>query len=344
MAQQAWKVIVVNPPPDPDFAYEHRALYELGVKLEPVAVADDEELLAAAADADVVVPIGFALSARVIGGLERCRLIPMLDVGLENVDVAAATARGILVTGLGDLLTEEVADHAWMLLLLAARRGLWLDEMVTSGRWQEARDMLLPDLTLAMPRVAWRTLGLVAFGKVARAVARRAQGFGVHCVACDPYVAPEVFEEHRAEQASLESVCRRGDFISCHLPLTAETTRLIGGAQFDLMKSGAIFVNTGHGKTVDEAALIAALEDGRILAAGLDVLEREPPDPDNPLLRMPNVALSPHVASVSTASYVGRHRFVGEQIANALRGRVPAGVVNPEALADWRYRAAAENA
>jgi phosphoglycerate dehydrogenase-like enzyme len=128
----------------------------------------------------------------------------------------------------------------------------------------------------------------------------------------------------------------RSDFVSCHLPLSSETFHLIGDAQFRLMKSSAIFISTGRGKVVDEPALIAALQEGRIAGAGLDVLEKEPPDPANPLLHLPNVAVSPHMASVSDVSEVERRRLIARQIVDALNGKVPHGVVNPQVLPRWR--------
>src|SRR5581483_1491099 len=266
------RVVAVNAHPEVTFEHELEALTPIGVAIERLRVGSDEELLAAAADADVVVPMGYRLSAAAVAGLVHCRHIPSGGIGVDHIDVEAATAHGILVTNMADTFVEEVANHTWMLLLLVARRGLWLHGMATSGRWAEALDQLFPVQRLAMPRVTGQTLGVVAF---------------------DPYVADDVFAAHGVERVSVDEVFRCGDVVSCHLPWTAETTRMIGERYFRLMKPSAIFLNTGRGKVVDERALIRALEEGRIAGAGLDVLEQEPPDPDNPLLRMPNVAITP---------------------------------------------------
>jgi D-3-phosphoglycerate dehydrogenase / 2-oxoglutarate reductase len=231
-----------------------------------------------------------------------------------------------------------VANHAWLLLLMAARRGPWLHAMGTTDRWGEAQAELFPILKIAMPRVTGQVLGLVAFGRIARATARRAHAFGMTCLAYDPHVAPEVFAEHGVERVGLEEVFARADFISCHLPLSAATHHLIGAEQFRHAKPSAIFLNTGRGPVVDEAALIAALREGRLAGAGLDVLEQEPPAPDNPLLHMPNVVITPHIGSVSDVSAVERKRLLGRQIADVLRGRVPVGVINPAALPRWEAR------
>jgi D-3-phosphoglycerate dehydrogenase len=155
----------------------------------------------------------------------------------------------------------------------------------------------------------------------------------------DPYVPDDALRQQGVEPVGLDALFRRADVVSCHLPWSAETFHLIGPRHIELMKPSAIFVNTGRGKVVDEAALIGALEAGRLAGAGLDVLEQEPPEPANPLLRMPNVTVSPHMASVSDVSAVARRQLLGRQIAQTLQGRVPVGVVNPGVLPRWRGQA-----
>lgn len=336
MTGNTWKVVAVNTHPDDPLAIEQEILGSNAIKLQRVQVSSDDELLAVAADADVIVPMGYRVSATLIRQLTRCRHIPSGGIGFDHIDAAAATEHGILVTNMAETFVEEVANHAWMLLLLVARRGLWLHEMATTNRWDKVLAQLFPILKVGMPRVTGQTLGLVPFGRIPRAMAVRAKGFGMPCIAYDPYVKAEVFQEYGVEQVSLDDVFRRSDFVSCHLPLSTETFHLIGDAQFRLMKPSAIFVSTGRGKVVDEPALIAALQERRIAGAGLDVLEQEPPDPANPLLHMPNVAVSPHMASVSDVSEVERRRLIARQIVDALHGTVPHGVVNPLALSRWR--------
>jgi D-3-phosphoglycerate dehydrogenase len=326
----------VNPHPGDALAIERDILRENGVELTTVNVSNDDELIAVAADADVLVPAWYHASARVIQSLTRCRLIPSGGIGFDHIDAEAATERGILVTNMAETFVEEVANQAWMLLLVVARRGLWLHEMTTTNRWNEVDNQLFPVLKVSMPRVTGQTLGLVPFGRIPRAMAKRAHGFGMSVVAYDPYVPAEVFREQGVEQVSLDEVFRRSDFVSCHLPLSKETFHLIGDAQFRLMKPSSIFISTGRGKVVDEPALIAALQEGRIAGAGLDVFEQEPPDPANPLLQLPNVFTSPHMASVSDVSEVERRRLIAHQIVDALNGKVPHGVVNPQAIARWR--------
>jgi D-3-phosphoglycerate dehydrogenase / 2-oxoglutarate reductase len=170
-------------------------------------------------------------------------------------------------------------------------------------------------------------------------VARRAAGFRMPCVAYDPFVDPSVFEAEGVERADLDEVLRRADFVSSHLPLTDQTRGMLTTPHFAAMKHSAIFVNTGRGKVVDEAALIAALRTGEIAGAGLDVLEDEPPVANNPLLSMPNVVLTPHIGSVTNECDVERRRLLGQQIADALSGRVPTNVVNHEVIPRWRFAA-----
>jgi D-3-phosphoglycerate dehydrogenase / 2-oxoglutarate reductase len=309
MSDRRWDVVVVNPRDDLDLSYEHEALRPLGVELRRLAARNDDELIAAAATADVIVlhsDRGQAervrrIGAAVIDRLERCRLIPSIGIGVESIDVARASERGILVTNMGETLAEDVADHAWMLILSAARRTAWLHQMATTGRWDEAVGNLFPVLNVNMPRISGKTLGLIAFGPIARRVARRAAGFRMPCVAYDPFVDPSVFEAEGVERADLDEVLRRADFVSSHLPLTDQTRGMLTTPHFAAMKHSAIFVNTGRGKVVDEAALIAALRTGEIAGAGLDVLEDEPPVANNPLLSMPNVVLTPHIGSVTNA-------------------------------------------
>ena len=339
MEPTRFKVVAVNAHPEAAFKYELEALGPLGVEVQRVNATTAEELLAAAADADVVIPMGFQLRRDVIEQLKNCRLIPSGGIGFDHIDAVAASERGILVTNMADTFVDEVANHAWMLLLVTARRGIWLDESVRTNRWREAMSQLSPILRVAMPRVTGQTLGLISFGRIARAVAKRALAFGMTVVAYDPYVSPEVFRDADVESASLDDVCRRGDFISCHLPLDDSTFHLVGDAQFRAMKPSAIFISTGRGKVVDETALIAALQEGRLAGAGLDVFEQEPPDPNNPLLGLANVTLSPHMASASDVGAVERRRLMGRQIADALQGKIPKGVVNPKVIASWRFAA-----
>jgi D-3-phosphoglycerate dehydrogenase len=199
--------------------------------------------------------------------------------------------------------------------------------MVREGRWAEGRPALYE-----YPRLMGLTLGFIAFGRVARATAVRAQAFGLRMVAYDPYVDESTIEEFGVLPATLSEVLRQSDFVSMHAPATPEAVRMLREEHFREMKKTAIFINTSRGSTVDEAALIKALQQGWIAHAALDVLEKEPPARDNPLLAMRNVTLTAHVSSASARFNPARKRRVGENLALALAGKWPMSCVNPAVL------------
>ncbi len=286
-----FKVAITNPR-GTSFEHEQVALNQIDAEIVPVYADNEEEYARQIADADAVIAgLKVRLTAEVIGKLKQCKIIQTTGIGFDRIDVEAATAAGIPVVNVPDVFTEEVADQAFALLLAVNRKIVYCHQMATSGKWSQ---------TIAgmgsVPRINGKTLGLVAFGNIARAVARRAKGFNLKILAHDPFVTPEVMEEHGVEPASLERLFQESDFISAHAPHSRATHHLINKRLFDMMKPSAIFVNTGRGPVVDEEALIAALREGKLAGAGLDVLEQEPPDPNNPLLKMENVIVTPHTA------------------------------------------------
>jgi D-3-phosphoglycerate dehydrogenase len=313
--------------PGAGYELEMEALGPLGAEIVEVAAKTDDEFAKAAREADALYAKGRPITKRIIDGLERCKMIALGSVGVDSVDVAAATARGIPVTNVPDTFIEEVADHAMMLILATFRRLVVQDRLVRNARWKEGRPMLLQ-----LPRLMGQTLGLIAFGHVARAVAVRARAFGVHMLAYDPYVEELVMSQYGVAPASLTEVLQRSDIVSMHAPSTPDAHHLLTEEHFRLMKPSALFINTGRGPTVDESALVKALQEGWIAGAGLDVLEQEPPAPSNPLLGMDNVILTAHVASASARFDPARRRRVGHEIALVLRGRWPRSCVNPSVL------------
>jgi D-3-phosphoglycerate dehydrogenase len=308
------------------YAYEMEALERLGAEIVECA-PNEEAFVAAAAEADAIYAKAMKLTPRMIAAASKARIIACATVGVDYVDVRAATERGIPVTNCPDTFIEEVADHAMMLLLATHRRCIEQDRMVREGRWAEGRPQLLK-----VPRLMGRTLGFIAFGRVARLVALRAKAFGLRLLAYDPYVDELTMSALGVVPASLDEVLTQSDFISMHAPDTPESKKMLGAQHFARMKKEAIFINTGRGPTVDEAALIAALQSGTIAGAGLDVLEQEPPARDNPLLAMPHVILSPHNASASARFDEARKRRAGQELALVLSGRWPMSCVNPTVL------------
>ena len=309
-----------------DFTYEMEALAGLGEIVE--VPADEAGFIAAAGDADAVYCRGTKVPARVIAALPKCKLIALGSVGVDLVDVVAATGAGIPVTNCPDTFIEEVADHAMTLLLSTHRRVLEQDRMVREGRWKEGRPALYQ-----IPRLMGLTLGFIAFGHIPRAVAMRARAFGLRMMAYDPFIDETIMPKYGVLPSSLNEVLSQSDFVSMHAPGTPEAGGMLKEAHFRRMKKSAVFINTGRGSTVEEPALIRALQEGWIAHAGLDVLEVEPPGHNNPLLSMGNVTLSPHNASASARFDPSRKRRVGQELALAARGRWPMSCVNPSVLA-----------
>ncbi len=306
---------------------EMEALGPIGAEIVEIPSGTEAEFAKAARDADAVYAKGRRITKAMIDGLERCKVISLGSVGVDSVDVAAATERGIPVTNVPDTFIEEVADHAMMLILATFRRLVVQDRLVRENRWKEGRPMLLQ-----IPRLMGQTLGFIAFGHVARAVAMRARPFGVRMIAYDPFVEELVMSPYGVEPASLSEVLQKSDIITMHAPATPEAHHMLREEHFRQMKPTALFVNTGRGPTVDESGLIKALQEGWIAGAGLDVLEQEPPVPGNPLMGMDNVILTAHVASASARFDAARLRRVGHEIALVLSGKWPRSCVNPSVL------------
>ncbi len=308
------------------YGFEMEALERLGAEIVECD-ATEAAFIAAAPTADAVYAKGMKFTRPMIAALTKAKVITCATVGVDYVDVIAATEHGIPVTNCPDTFIEEVADHAMMLLLATHRRAIEQDRMVREGRWAEGRPQLLK-----IPRLMGMTLGFISFGRVARLVAKRAAPFGLRMMAYDPFIEELIMSDLGVQPASLDQVLGQSDFVSMHAPDTPHTRGMLGAQHFAKMKKSAIFLNTGRGPTVQEAALIAALQSGQIAGAGLDVFEVEPAKPDNPLLAMPHVILSPHNASASARFDEARKRRAGQEMALVLSGRWPMSCVNPTVL------------
>jgi D-3-phosphoglycerate dehydrogenase len=310
-----------------DWSFEREALGPIADIVE-VEADTRAEFIEGVKDADAIMTSwGMRIDAEIISALQQCVVIGVGSVGVDMVDVEAATAAGIVVTNVPDVFIEEVADHAMMLLLDTARMTSAMALLAAEGRWWEGRRLLS-----ARPRLLGQTLGLYGFGNVARCTARRAKAFGLHVIAHDPYVSELEITGAGVEPVGFGELLERSDFVSIHTPHNAETEQAFDGAALGRMKPTAILINTARGSIIDEQALIKALRDGTIAGAGLDVLQHEPPEPDNPLLTMGNVLVTPHVASATTRMRPETRRRVGREVALVLRGRWPLSCVNPAVL------------
>lgn len=289
--------------------------------IPPGDVATDPRLAQATTLIVRTTEIGEALMAQ----LPKLRLIVMHGAGIDNIDVAAATRRGIWVANTpGGSNSTAVAEGAVTLMLAVLRRVREMDELVHSGRFEERNRVRLGDLTGAQ-------VGLVGFGRIARAVAKICgAGFGAEVAAYDPMVPPEMMRAAGVAPLDLAELMTR-DVISVHVPLTPGTRGLVGARELARMHPSAIIVSTSRGGIIDEAALAEALSSGTIAGAGIDVFESEPPPPVHPLFALRNVVLSPHVAGVTEASMKGMALAVADVIEAVLDGRRPATLINPEA-------------
>jgi D-3-phosphoglycerate dehydrogenase len=296
----------------------HEALLAGGADVVAVPLRDaDGSIGETVAESDVVVSGGTPLGDAEFGALRATRLLLRPYVGYDDIDVAAATRKGVLLANVPDAITEDVANQAMAFILGLNRELLRLDAFVRSGEWQRVGRRTPPWMRLDRPSV--QTLGFVGFGNIGRATARRAAAFGYEMLAYDPYVPAHGAVQEGVELVSFEDLLRRSDVVSVHSFLSAETHHLIGAEQLALMKPSAWLVNTARGKLVDEAALVEALRRGVVAGAALDVMEEEPLDPASPLTGMENVILAPHVAGYSEQG-IRRLRTRGAEIALQVAG------------------------
>jgi len=290
-------------------------------------------LLEAVAGADGYLSmITDAVDAELMDAAPRLRVVSNMAVGYNNIDVAAATQRGIVVTNTPGILTEATAELAFALILAAARRVVDLDRRTRAGEWT----CWAPLLFLSR-EVSGKTLGIVGLGRIGRAVARRAQAFGMRVLYHNRSRLDQAEERDLGvEYAEQDELLRTSDFVSLHVPLSDETRHLLGRRELGLMKPTSYLINTSRGPVVDEAALVEALRDRRIEGAGLDVYENEPLLTPG-LTDLDNVVLMPHVGSATVETRMKMARMAAENLLAGLRGERPAHVVNPEV---WSRRKA----
>jgi D-3-phosphoglycerate dehydrogenase / 2-oxoglutarate reductase len=281
----------------------------------------DGSVAAEVADADILISGGATVDDAVLSQLHNVRFLLRPYVGYDDIDVDAATRHGILFANVPDAFIEEVANHTLALILACNRRLIPNDAFVKSGRWSAGER----NRTAAVPlrRASALTLGLVGFGNIARLVVERARPFGFRFVASDPFVTPEAAAALGVSLVSLEEVLAQADIVSLHVFLNAQTRGMIDAQRLALMKPDAYLVNTSRGPVVDEKALADALQAGKLAGAGLDVFEVEPMAADSPLLSMPNVVLTPHVASYSEEGDVAHHARTAEILLQVVKGELP---------------------
>jgi len=305
---------------------ERGILAAVGAELIALQCKTEAEVIEAVHDADAVMPQYTHVTRRAIEGMTRCKIISRSGIGVDIVDVQAATEHGIWVTNVPSYCVDEVADHAILLLMAAARKLLVYTGQVKQGVW--GWQMGKP-----VPRFRGKNLGLVAYGKISRAIHQRALGFGLNVLAYDPYVSPEVIRQAGARPVSFDELLRESDFVVIQSPLTTQTHHLFDESALRKMKSSAYLVNTARGPVVQDQALYRALTEGWIAGAAADDIEEEPAKvrdwrPTNPLLSLPNFMLTPHMAWYSEEACVETKSISAQEIVRVLMGQTPLNSVN----------------
>jgi len=308
-----------------DLDIEEDVLTQAGIAIVVAETASEEELLQLAPAADGILTCWRPVSGKVIGKAGRCLSIGRFGIGLDNIDVAAATDSGMIVTNVPAYCIDEVSDHAMALLLSCTRKIAFYDRNIKAGSY---------NLQAGTPlfRLRGRTLGIVGFGRIGSALSLKARAFGLNIVVYDPNIASDRISQAGAVAVSFPELLKKSDFISIHVPLSVETSRLFDYNAFREMKPSAVIINTSRGDVIDSAGLLAALNEGLIAGAGLDVLSKEPPAPGDGLTGHPKTVITPHAAFNSEESLVELRKTAATQMADVLCGRKPQNIVNADVL------------
>jgi glyoxylate/hydroxypyruvate/2-ketogluconate reductase len=317
------KIVAYKPLPDDVLAYlrDHAEVVQ-------VDAAQDDAFIAALKDADGAIGASVKITPAMLQGATRLKALSTISVGFDNFDVPDLTRRGIVLAHTPDVLTESTADTVFSLILATARRVVELADWVKAGQWQGSVGPAQFGV-----EVQGKTLGIVGLGRIGGAVARRAAlGFNMKVLYTNRSPNPQAEQAYGARRVELAELLASADFVCLQVPLTPETQHLIGAAQLRAMKKSAILINASRGATVDEAALIEALQSGTIHAAGLDVFETEPLPVDSPLLSMPNVVALPHIGSATQETRHAMALHAAENLVAALDGTLTRNVVNRDVL------------
>ena len=308
----------------PNLNPAREVLSRIGADLQMAPENTPEAIMRVASGADALLVTYAKITGDMIEQMTRCRIISRFGIGVDNVDLAAATKKGIAVTKVPDYCIDEVSDHAVALLLAVARKIPLANSEVHAGKWH------MPSV-VPIHRLRGSVLGLVGFGRIPQLVAPKAQSFGLRVIAFDPYVPADVFTRAGVERVELADLLKTSDYVSIHSPLLPETRGMFNAEAFRQMKPTAYLINTARGPIVDEAALAEALDEGRLAGAALDVMTQEPPV-GSPLIGRPNVVITPHTSFYSEESLVELQVKAAEEVVAVLSGRAPRNPVNPEVL------------
>ena len=311
---------------------EERAIAEVGAELIKADWKTEDDLVRICRDTDVVALLigpNAPITKQVIDAMPNLKILSRLGIGVDNIDINAATERGVPVSVVLDYCISEVSDHTMAFILAFARRIIPLSQAVKAGHWTKEKSDI-PKIRNPIPRLSKVTLGVVGVGRIGRSLTRKARAFGMRTVAYDPYLSKEIANGLGIELVDFERLLSESDFISVHCPLTSETRHMFNTETFKKMKRTAYFINNARGALVDEYALYTALKEGYIAGAGLDVTDPEPPQADNPLLKLDNVFITGHSSWYSKASVEELRQKSVAAIVEVLRGGWPSGLANPE--------------
>lgn len=303
---------------------ERAVLSKLNVELVKFQCRTEGDVIKNCKDADALLVQYAPITEKVIENLKNVRIIARYGIGVDNIDLEAATEKGIFVTNVVYDICD-VADHAISLILSLVRKIPWVYQSTKSGEWDWKQFQ-------PIMRLKGKTVGIIGLGRVGREVAKRISGFGVNILAYDPYIPLEIFKKNNAKKIDLETILEKSDIITLHVILTKETRHMIDENELRKMKKTAILINTCRGPVVNEKSLYTALKEKWIAGAGLDVLESEPLTEDNPLLELDNVVITPHMGWYSAGSVTEIQTAVAEDVARVLSGELPQRLVNKSVL------------
>ena len=326
-----WKVLIT------DYAWssiepEREVLAEVGAELIVAETGDQNELLTLTPIVDGILTCWKPVRECVITVAKQCQVIARCGIGLDNIDVKSATENGIIITNVPAYCVDEVSDHAMALLLACVRNITRFNTVTKSGIWDQ-------NIGPQMCRLRGKTLGIVGFGHIGKAIIPKAKAFGLAVKICSPRASPESIQRQGAEKVSFQELLKTSDFISIHAPLTPETEYMFSFDEFRIMKPTTFLINTARGGIVNTAALTDALRNGEIAGAGLDVLETEPPQSEEALFSLDNVVITPHTAFISEESILELEVTAATCVAQVLTGQLPESVVNPAVLERPNLRA-----
>jgi len=323
MSSKKFKVIITDAEYQ-SFDIEKKVLSKLNVELIKFQCRTEVDLIKNCKDADAVLNQYAKITPRVIEKLDNVKIIARYGIGVDNVDLGAATKKGIFVTNVVYDICD-VADHTITLMLALTRKLFFVDKSVKKLEWDWKKFH-------PITRIKGKTVGIIGLGRVGREVAKRINGFDVNLLACDPYISADVFKTYNAKKVEHDTLLRESDIVTLHVPLTDETRYMVSIGQLSKMKKTSILINCARGGIVDEKALYKALKEKEIAGAGLDVLEQEPIRKDNPLLNLDNVIITPHMGWYSENAVEEVQRIAAEQVLQCLQGGIPINLVNKEVL------------